>query len=62
MTTYVKTLKTNTRYPVTDVANGVLTARQPSGKARKLTLKDVGRPRYDAAVAHFYAERKREGQ
>jgi hypothetical protein len=57
--TYVKTLKNDTRYPVTAIEPGVLVARQPSGKIRRLTLKDVGRARYDAAVAHFYAEAKR---
>lgn len=54
--TYVKTLKTGTRYPVVAVESGLLIVHQPSGKRRKLTLKDVGRPRYDAAVAHFFAE------
>lgn len=58
MTTYVKTLKGNTKYPVTAVENGVLVGRQPSGKRRLLTVKDVGRPRYDAAVAHFFANQK----
>lgn len=57
--TYVKTLKKNTRYPVTGVTmKGDLIARQPSGKARILTVKDVGRARYESAVAHFYAEAK----
>lgn len=61
MTTYVKTFKTDTRYPVTGITvGGALIARQPSGKRRLLTLADVGRPRYDAAVAHFYAEQKRK--
>ena len=57
MTTYVKTLKNDTRYPVTAIENGNLIGRQPSGKRRVLTLKDVGRARYEAAVAHFYAEK-----
>lgn len=55
--TYVKTLKNDTRYPVHAIEPGVLVARQPSGKIRRLSLKDVGRARYDAAVAHFYANR-----
>ncbi len=60
MTTYIKTLKTDTRYPVTEItAGGALVVRQPSGKRRLLTLSDVGRPRYDSAVAHFFAEKKR---
>lgn len=53
--TYVKTLKNNTCYPVTAIENGILVARQPSGKKRRLTLKEVGRARYDAAVAHFFS-------
>jgi hypothetical protein len=55
--TYVKTLK-GTRYPVSAVEDAKLVVRQPSGKKRLLTVKDVGRPRYDAAVAHFYAEQR----
>lgn len=58
MTTFVKTLKTNTRYPVEALEAGRLVVRQPSGKKRVLALKDVGRARYDAAVAHYYAQRK----
>ena len=54
--TYVKTLKNDTRYPVTAIEGGKLVARQPSGKRRLLTVKDVGRARYEAAVAHFYSE------
>ena len=60
MTTYIKTLKTDTRYPVSEVtAGGALVVRQPSGKKRLLTLPDVGRARYDSAVAHFFAEARR---
>lgn len=58
MTTNVKTTKTT--YTVEDVEAGALVVRQPSGKRRKLTLKDIGRARYDAAVSHFFAEQKRE--
>lgn len=54
--TYVKTLKSNTRYPVTAIENGILVGRQPSGKRKLLSVKDVGRARYEAAVAHFYME------
>lgn len=57
--TYVKTLKSNTRYPVTAIENGILVARQPSGKRKLLSVKDVGRARYESAVAHFYAEAAR---
>lgn len=56
--TYVKTLKSDTRYPVTAIENGRLVARQPSGKRKLLSVKDVGRARYESAVAHFYAEAK----
>ena len=59
MTTYVKTLKNDTRYPVTEVVIGALIGRQPSGKKRRLTVKDVGRARFESAVAHFYSEAKR---
>lgn len=59
--TTVKTLK-GTTYPVTDVKIGTLIGRQPSGKVRKLTVKDVGRARYDAAVAHFFASQKEVSQ
>jgi hypothetical protein len=58
MTTYVKTLAKGTRYPVTGIENGVLVGRQKSGKRVYLALKDVGRPRYDAAVQHFYSEQQ----
>ena len=56
--TYVKTLKNNTRYAVTGVELGKLLVRQPSGKLRRLTVKDVGRARFDAANAHFRAEQE----
>jgi hypothetical protein len=38
-------------------ANGpaVIVARSSNGRTRRLTRKDVGRPRFDAAVARFYA-------
>ena len=61
MTTYVKTNK-GTKYPVTDIVNGKLVARQPSGKKRYLGVKDTGRPRYDAAVQHFFAEAARKAR
>jgi hypothetical protein len=56
MSTNVRTAKSS--YVVTSVdrpATGphFLVVRQPSGKARKLGVKDVGRPRFDSAVAHF---------
>lgn len=54
--TYVKTLKSNTRYPVTAIENGILVTRQPSGRRKLLSVRDVGRARYESAVAHFYAE------
>lgn len=53
MTTYVKT-KTGTRYAVEALEYGALVVRQPSGKKRKLTVKDVGRARYESALAHWY--------
>ncbi|HZZ17169.1 MAG TPA: hypothetical protein VFE08_14540 [Candidatus Sulfotelmatobacter sp.] len=55
--TYVKTIK-GTRYPVTAIEQGKLAVRQPSGKKRLLTVKDVGRARYDAAVAHYFSEQR----
>ena len=58
MPTYIKT-KNNTRYSVEAIENSALVVRQPSGKKRRLTLKDVGRARYDSALAHFYAEKSR---
>lgn len=51
--THVKTHK-GTRYTVEGTENGALVVRQPSGKRRHLTVKDVGRARYDSAVANFY--------
>jgi hypothetical protein len=52
VTTYVKTTKTT--YTVEGIEKGALVVRQPSGKRRLLTAKDVGRARFDAAVAHYY--------
>lgn len=60
MTTTIKTARNDTRYAVEGIENGKLVVRQPSGKRRLLTVKEVGRARYDSAVAHFYAEQKRE--
>lgn len=56
MTTFIKTLKTDTRYAVEALEIGTLVVRQPSGKKRKLTVKDVGRARFDAARAHYRAQ------
>jgi hypothetical protein len=53
MTTYVKTT-TGNRYEVETIENGKLVVRQPSGKRRLLSVKNVGRARYEAALAHFY--------
>lgn len=53
--TTVTTLK-GTKYTVTGTSNGKLVVRQPSGKARYLTAKDVGRPRFDAAMALWWTE------
>lgn len=50
--TTVKTTKST--YTVESIEKGALVVRQPSGKRRLLTVKDVGRARFDAAVAHFY--------
>lgn len=50
--TTVKTTKST--YTVEGIEKGALVVRQPSGKRRLLTVKDVGRARFDAAVAHFY--------
>lgn len=50
--TTVKTLK-GTSYPVEGVKDGKLVVRQPSGKARYLSARDVGRARFEAAFAHL---------
>ena len=55
--TTVRTVK-GTKYTVEAIENGELVVRQPSGKRRKLTRKEVGTARYYAAVEHF---RAREG-
>lgn len=56
--TNIKTLK-GTSYPVSGLKDGKIIARQPSGKARYLSVADVGRARFDGAVAHYLAEQKR---
>jgi len=61
VSTHIRTAKTS--YVVEAVeapATGphALVVRQASGKRRKLTLADVGRPRFDAAVAHFRSAAK----
>jgi hypothetical protein len=35
-----------------------LVVRAPAGKMRRLTVKDVGRARFQAAVTHFLREAK----
>jgi len=60
MSTTVRTAKSV--YTVESIAVPVdgparITVRQPSGKVKHLTVKEVGRTRFDAAVAHFLAER-----
>jgi hypothetical protein len=37
-----------------------LVVRQPSGKKKTLILAEVGRPRFDSAVANFRSEQQRE--
>ena len=64
MSTTVRTTKS--RYTVEAVEVPVsgpasIVVRQPSGKARKLTRPDVGRPRFDAAVSNFFAAQNRPG-
>lgn len=56
MATIIRTAKT--RYEVDGIqvpANGpsCLVVRQPSGRLRRLTRTEVGRPRFDAAFADF---------
>lgn len=46
-------------YKVHSVANAALVVRQDSGKIRRLTVADVGRTRYDAAVADYWAAKRR---
>jgi hypothetical protein len=53
----VTTVK-GTKYTVTGTENGKIVVRQPSGKRRLLTVKDVGRARFDGAVAHYIAEKR----
>lgn len=65
MTTYVRTTKT--RYPVTGyeaphTGPHALVVRQPSGKKRLITVADVGRARFDGALAHFQGEQRRAAQ
>ncbi len=66
MTTTIRTAKAT--YTVTAVTvpypggPAELTVTLASGRTRKLTMKDTGRPRYDAAVAHFFAEKHREAE
>jgi len=55
VSTTITTLK-GTKYNVTGTENGKIVVRQPSGKRRLLTVKDTGRPRFDAAVAHWFKE------
>lgn len=37
-----------------------IVVRQPSGKTRKLSVRDVGRARFQAAVSHFLREKYTE--
>ena len=66
MSTHVKTAKAC--YEVEAVAapaNGEgpvgLVVRSPAGKKRTLTVKEVGRARFDSAVAHFLASHRTAG-
>lgn len=61
MTTYIRTAKS--RYTVEKIdapANGPVTlhVRTSGGKLRKLTRKDTGTARFNAAVAAFYRKGK----
>lgn len=60
--TNVRTAKTSYAVTAIEVPNegpAKLVVRQPSGKLRRLTVKDVGRARFDAAVADFRARERR---
>ena len=52
--------KHGTKYNVVGTSNGRLMVRQASGKARYLTVKDVGRERFDAAMYRWF-KKLREG-
>lgn len=61
--TKIRTAKTS--YTVLDVhapSSGphALVVKQPSGKSKMLFIRNVGRPRFDAAVSNFRAAAKRE--
>lgn len=61
--TYVRTAKS--RYPVevrlSQSGQLLLVARQPSGKARYLTKKDVGTARFYGAIEHFQSQHPAAG-
>lgn len=59
--TTVTTAK-GTKYTVAGTENGKIVVRQPSGKRRLLTVKEVGRARFDAAVSHWFAEQKQDAR
>jgi hypothetical protein len=64
MTTTIRTIK-GTAYTVDSLSlplqgQPAIIVRQPSGKRRNLTVKDVGRARFEQAVSHYLRDKRAE--
>ncbi len=60
MSTVIRTAKSKYQVEsvqVTDTGHAYIVVRTPSRRIRYLGVKDVGRPRFDAAVQHYFARR-----
>lgn len=62
MSTVIRTIK-GTAYTVDSLSiplhgPAAIIVRQPSGKKRRLSVQDVGRPRFVEAVTHYFAEER----